>query len=101
VAVLEGHEFAVRRVRWSPHKPDVLASASYDMSLRVWDVKKDRKTPSKSIQFDHHTEFVLGVDFNNYMEGVVATCSWDESVTVFDSTKPPPKTGLSTTAPSK
>jgi len=32
---LPGHEFAVRKVRWSPHRPDVLASASYDMSCRV------------------------------------------------------------------
>mmetsp|Transcript_13152 Transcript_13152/g.32257 ORF Transcript_13152/g.32257 Transcript_13152/m.32257 type:complete len:323 (+) Transcript_13152:116-1084(+) len=91
INTLEGHEFAVRRVKWSPLGADLLASASYDMSLRVWDVKRDQKSPSKFVMFDHHTEFVLGIDFNNYMENVVATCSWDESVTVFDCTKPPPK----------
>ena len=33
---LNGHEYAVRKVQWSPHRPDVLASASYDMSCRMW-----------------------------------------------------------------
>jgi peroxin-7 len=32
---LSGHEYAIRKVQWSPHMPDVLASASYDMSCRV------------------------------------------------------------------
>ena len=34
-ADLLGHEYAVRRVQWSPHRPDVLASASYDMTCRM------------------------------------------------------------------
>jgi peroxin-7 len=34
-AQLAGHEYAVRKVQWSPHRPDVLASASYDMTCRV------------------------------------------------------------------
>lgn len=33
---LQGHEYAVRKVQWSPHRPDVLASASYDMTCRVY-----------------------------------------------------------------
>ncbi|KAI4171545.1 MAG: hypothetical protein LQ343_004137 [Gyalolechia ehrenbergii] len=36
VAVLSGHEYAVRKVAWSPHVNDVLLSASYDMTCRVW-----------------------------------------------------------------
>ena len=34
-ANLAGHEYAVRKVQWSPHRADVLASASYDMTCRV------------------------------------------------------------------
>lgn len=33
---MAGHEWAVRKVQWSPHRPDVLASASYDMTCRVY-----------------------------------------------------------------
>jgi peroxin-7 len=32
---LPGHEYAVRKVQWSPHHPDVLATASYDMTCRM------------------------------------------------------------------
>lgn len=32
---LQGHEYAVRKVQWSPHRADVLSSASYDMTCRV------------------------------------------------------------------
>ena len=34
-AQLVGHEWAVRRVQWCPHHPDLLATASYDMTCRV------------------------------------------------------------------
>lgn len=33
---LPGHEFAVRKVQWSPHHADILATASYDMTCRVY-----------------------------------------------------------------
>jgi peroxin-7 len=32
---LFGHEYAVRKVHWSPHRPDLLASGSYDMTCRM------------------------------------------------------------------
>lgn len=33
---LFGHEYAVRKVQWSPHRAEVLATASYDMTCRVF-----------------------------------------------------------------
>ena len=33
---LLGHEYAIRKVQWSPHNADILATASYDMTCRVW-----------------------------------------------------------------
>ena len=32
---LFGHEYAVRKVQWCPHRADIIASASYDMTCRV------------------------------------------------------------------
>jgi peroxin-7 len=34
-AQLLGHEYAVRKVQWSPHRAEMLATASYDMTCRV------------------------------------------------------------------
>ncbi|KAJ3152699.1 peroxisomal targeting signal 2 receptor [Irineochytrium annulatum] len=83
VMLLRGHEYAVRRVRWSPHSGCILASASYDMSMRVWDTSKGMRDNLVHVH-DAHTEFVLGVDFNLFHEGRVATCAWDEGVCVMD-----------------
>lgn len=36
LAILPGHDYAIRKIAWSPHLSDVLLSASYDMTCRVW-----------------------------------------------------------------
>lgn len=79
---LPGHEYAVRRVKCSPHRPTIIASAGYDMSVRFWDTAAP---PGHNMVMVHdaHTEFVLGLDFNLYNEGQIATCAWDERVHVF------------------
>ncbi|CAG8479102.1 4356_t:CDS:2 [Acaulospora morrowiae] len=74
---LRGHEFAVRRVKCSPHMGNIIASASYDMTMRLWDIEKGN--PLVHVH-DAHTEFVLGIDFNLYIEGQIATCAWDEKI---------------------
>lgn len=102
IAVLPGHQYAVKKLAWSPHLPDVLLSASYDMTCRVW---TDGSTmgvgggnvdgrPPDPMAFGggrelgvmgRHTEFATGVDwclFGN--EGWVASCAWDEKVLVWD-----------------
>ena len=73
---LAGHEYAVRRVKFSPHRPNILASAGYDMSVRFWDTTAPPGNNLIEVH-DAHTEFVLGLDFNLYMQGQVATCAWD------------------------
>ena len=68
----------MRRVKFSPYHANILASASYDMSTIVWDC--NLQTPMN--KFDHHSEFVVGVDFNMFREGYFGTASWDKSVGV-------------------
>lgn len=36
---LKGHTDAVMQINWNPATTDVLASASYDKSVRIWDVR--------------------------------------------------------------
>ncbi|KZV65186.1 WD40 repeat-like protein [Peniophora sp. CONT] len=79
---LLGHEFAVRKIQWSPHRPDLLASASYDMTCRVWTTNPPDGRNLLRIH-DAHTEFVVSCAWSIYEEGVLATASWDNKVDVF------------------
>ncbi|KAI4216384.1 MAG: hypothetical protein LQ351_001394 [Letrouitia transgressa] len=104
-AVLPGHEYAVRKVSWSPHLSDVLLSASYDMTCRVWtdgtsgeQVQPEIIKPRLGVgdpsslsggselgRMDRHTEFVMGVDWCLFgSEGWCASCGWDERLLVWD-----------------
>lgn len=94
VAILPGHEYAVRRLSWSPHLSDVLLSASYDMTCRVWTDGSaigagnaiPQVQPGKELgRMERHTEFATGVDWCLFgAEGWCATCGWDERLLVWD-----------------
>eukprot|EP00035_Acanthoeca_spectabilis_P025994 m.460831 g.460831 ORF g.460831 m.460831 type:complete len:357 (+) comp22150_c0_seq1:259-1329(+) len=79
--ILAGHSYAVRRVKCSPHHPTMIASSSYDFTTRIWDPAL--QGPARQVRvFDDHSEFVIGLDFNVHVPGVLADCSWDETVVV-------------------
>ncbi|TVY45946.1 Peroxisomal targeting signal 2 receptor [Lachnellula occidentalis] len=94
IAMLEGHKYAVRKIAWSPHLSDVLLSASYDMTCRVWsDGTNNTNTHpgmatgggSQIGQMDRHTEFCTGVDWCLFgSEGWCASVAWDERLLVWD-----------------
>ncbi|KAI1915443.1 peroxisomal targeting signal 2 receptor [Ophidiomyces ophidiicola] len=96
-----GHEYAVRKVAWSPHLSHVLLSAGYDMTCRVWtdgsdvalpgmDADTMRAGPASTMgrelgRMGRHTEFVTGVDWCLFgSEGWCASCGWDERLCVWD-----------------
>jgi peroxin-7 len=106
IAVLPGHEYAVRRVTWSPHLSDILLSASYDMTCRVWTdgsamgsgnggmMKQENMMDAQGMVYGggremgrmgRHTEFATGVDWCLFgAEGWCASTGWDERVLVWD-----------------
>jgi peroxin-7 len=100
IALLRGHEYAIRRLAWSPHLSDVLLSASYDMTCRVWSdgsqVGVDGNVRGWGVgvgggserelgRMTRHTEFVTGVDWCLFgAEGWCASCGWDERLFVWD-----------------
>ena len=72
---LQGHRYPVRRVKFSPHDANVLASASYDMMTIIWNTA-DMTTPVLHMH-SAHTEFVVGLDFSMHVPKLIATSSWD------------------------
>jgi len=50
------------------------------MTAMVWDSSLE---DSVLARYEDHTEFVLGVDFNLFHEGQIATTAWDDTVRVF------------------
>jgi peroxin-7 len=103
VAAMEGHEYAVRDVKWSPHLSDILLSGSYDMTVRAWSDDSSSSSTmagnsglqSKSLpsfgeakelgRMGRHTEFVTGVDWCLFgAEGWCASVGWDERLLVWD-----------------
>lgn len=50
IMILAGHQLAVRRIKFSPFHANILASASYDMSVLVWDCNIQQPMN----RFDHH-----------------------------------------------
>ena len=88
---LLGHEFAIRKVVWSPHEPAELLSASYDMTCRVWiDRSQDQRIPDlfpggcKNIM-NMHKEFATSCDYSLWGQpGWAASTGWDEMVYIWN-----------------
>ncbi|KIS68509.1 uncharacterized protein UMAG_03596 [Mycosarcoma maydis] len=90
-AAILGHEYAIRKVAYSPHSPQMLASASYDMTARIWDTDAAAMAGLHTAQHaqpppatgtmrkihDTHTEFVVGVAWSFFQDGLVASTAWD------------------------
>ncbi|KAH7328207.1 peroxisome targeting signal type 2 receptor [Stachybotrys elegans] len=93
LSVMAGHDYAVRRLAWSPHSSDVLISGSYDMTVRLWNdggamPQASPASPQMGAQLgvmNRHTEFVTGVDWCLFgAGGWVASVGWDERVLLWD-----------------
>jgi len=84
VHVLEGyHDLAVRRLKFSPHSESILASCSYDMTVKVWSIDDGSRLVQNIATYDHHEEFVIGIDFSNFYRDYLASTGWDRKVALW------------------
>ncbi|CAD8072224.1 unnamed protein product [Paramecium sonneborni] len=81
IQTLLGHRHPVRKVKFSPHDAVILGSASYDMSVMIWNIQE----PSNPLIKNHpkHTEFVVGLDFSIHTEKQICSASWDGKTMVW------------------
>jgi peroxin-7 len=71
------HDYAIRKIRFSPHFPNLFGSVSYDMMTKLWDVETGLVDQSKN-----HSEFTYGFDFDTKVPNRVVDCGWDRRVMI-------------------
>jgi peroxin-7 len=81
VTIFEGHEAAIRRVKFDPHRRDRLASTGYDGQLKLWNL-----TPTNSniniLTERICKEFIYGLDWNLFERDKLAVGAWDRIVRI-------------------
>lgn len=75
-----GHGYAVRRLKTSPFNANIVVSCSYDFTVRVWDMFKPQTFSPLLETIERHSEFVYGLDLSTFVPGLVADCSWDQTI---------------------
>lgn len=102
VSMMAGHEYAIRKLAWSPHISDLMLTAGYDMTCRVWsdgmgssggdtDTMRNGNNATHTVVgrelgvMGRHTEFATGVDWCLFgREGWCASVGWDERLCIWD-----------------
>lgn len=71
------HDYAIRKIKFSPHVPNLFGSVSYDMNTKLWHTAHGLIEESKN-----HSEFAYGFDFDPKIPNRLVDCGWDKKVIV-------------------
>ena len=89
VATLGGHTNPVRSLAFDPSRPDILASGSFDRSIKIWDLNVADPSTANSLvtTLSTHTNYVFTVTFET--TGLMASGDsagfiiiWETNITV-------------------
>ena len=83
VTILQGHEAAIRRVRFDPHRRDRLASTGYDGQVKLWNLTPTNKTINGNTEYISK-DFIYGLDWNLFERDKLAIGAWDRIVRIFE-----------------
>jgi coronin-1B/1C/6 len=77
--VLEGHQKKVNIIKYNPTAKNILATASFDHLVKLWDVEAQAEV----LNFDAHEEVPAHLDWNGNGSQLVSTCK-DHKMRIFD-----------------
>ncbi|KAL0236820.1 hypothetical protein PCE1_000217 [Barthelona sp. PCE] len=84
---LKEHRERVFRVEPNPAIPNLLASVSDDLTVRVWDISKPQGQEAVCV-LEGHTNFVRAICWNPAMPFLLLSGGWDSTIRVWDIRKP-------------
>ena len=89
---MSGHSQSIKQIKFDPHTPSLLASCSYDFTVRsvcpyihpihpfinpsiyrLWNTDNPVSPLFQTV--DHHKEFTYSVDFSFHEKGLVSPCT--------------------------
>ncbi|XP_058742769.1 uncharacterized WD repeat-containing protein C17D11.16 isoform X1 [Vicia villosa] len=80
----DSHTSSVLGLAWNKEFRNLLASASADKSVKIWDVVAGKCT----LTMEHHTDKVQAVAWNHHRQHVLLSGSFDHTVTLKDVRNP-------------
>jgi WD40 repeat protein len=78
----------IERGKWHPHDQHIVNFTYEDGVVQSFDV---RQCESPVVEFQAHEKSCTSVTFSKAQTNLVATCSTDETVKVWDYAKAPPR----------